>query len=189
MPKRAAAWDDWPKRKDAEGRWLCRWCGVPLKGSRNTSFCGTACRAEVEIRCQPAIARYHVGLRDKGVCARCGLDTEILAKLADEIDRRVRRNYDRGSHAATFWHRVGVAILSQFEARGFNATHGILFGLRVGALWEADHILPVVEGGGGCGLENYRTLCTPCHKKETAKLAARRKNVRRGQLPLTEVSA
>ena len=45
--------------------------------------------------------------------------------------------------------------------------------------WDADHIVPVVEGGGSCGLENLRTLCTPCHKQETAKLAARRAEARR----------
>lgn len=39
--------------------------------------------------------------------------------------------------------------------------------------WEADHIVPVVEGGGECGLDNYRTLCIPCHKKVTAELRAR----------------
>lgn len=40
--------------------------------------------------------------------------------------------------------------------------------------WDADHIIPVVEGGGQCGLENYRTLCHICHKKATKALAARR---------------
>jgi len=45
--------------------------------------------------------------------------------------------------------------------------------------WEADHIVPVVEGGGGCGLENIRTLCVPCHRRETAALAARRAAARR----------
>ena len=39
---------------------------------------------------------------------------------------------------------------------------------------EVDHILPVCEGGGCCGLDNLRTLCQACHKKETAKLAKRR---------------
>lgn len=43
-----------------------------------------------------------------------------------------------------------------------------------GDLWQADHIIPVIEGGGECGLENYQTLCTPCHKEETAALAKRR---------------
>lgn len=42
-----------------------------------------------------------------------------------------------------------------------------------GHLWQADHIIPVVEGGGACGLNNYRTLCTACHKSETAALRAR----------------
>jgi 5-methylcytosine-specific restriction protein A len=45
--------------------------------------------------------------------------------------------------------------------------------------WHMDHILPVVEGGGECGLENLRTLCIPCHKKETAELARRRAERRR----------
>lgn len=48
-----------------------------------------------------------------------------------------------------------------------------------GDAWQADHILPVVEGGGGCGLENLRTLCTACHKDETAALARRRAGARR----------
>jgi 5-methylcytosine-specific restriction endonuclease McrA len=42
-----------------------------------------------------------------------------------------------------------------------------------GHLWQADHIIPVAEGGGECGLENYRTLCTACHKSETAALLKR----------------
>ena len=36
--------------------------------------------------------------------------------------------------------------------------------------WEADHILEVVNGGGGCGLDNFQTLCTECHKEKTRKL-------------------
>lgn len=42
-----------------------------------------------------------------------------------------------------------------------------------GHLWQADHIVPVVEGGGECGLDGYRTLCTDCHKAETAELRKR----------------
>lgn len=46
-----------------------------------------------------------------------------------------------------------------------------------GHLWQADHIVPVVEGGGECGLEYYRTLCTACHKAETARLIRRLRGV------------
>jgi 5-methylcytosine-specific restriction endonuclease McrA len=39
---------------------------------------------------------------------------------------------------------------------------------------DVDHIIPVCEGGGCCGLSNLRTLCKPCHKVETKKLVERR---------------
>jgi 5-methylcytosine-specific restriction endonuclease McrA len=44
--------------------------------------------------------------------------------------------------------------------------------LRTQHSWEADHIVPVVEGGPTT-LENGRVLCVPCHRSETAKLRAR----------------
>ena len=31
-----------------------------------------------------------------------------------------------------------------------------------------------MRGGGQCGLNNYRTLCVPCHKATTKKLAGER---------------
>ena len=41
-------------------------------------------------------------------------------------------------------------------------------------LWDADHVVPVVEGGGECDLSNMRTLCLKCHREATASLRARR---------------
>jgi hypothetical protein len=32
-------------------------------------------------------------------------------------------------------------------------------------LWDADHILPVSQGGGECDLANMRTLCLRCHRE------------------------
>jgi hypothetical protein len=40
-------------------------------------------------------------------------------------------------------------------------------------LWDADHILPVAEGGGECDLDNIRTLCLLCHRTATKELRAR----------------
>ena len=45
--------------------------------------------------------------------------------------------------------------------------------------WEMDHILPVAEGGGSCGLSNLRTLCRVHHLLVTRELRARLA-VRRG---------
>ena len=42
-------------------------------------------------------------------------------------------------------------------------------------LWDADHIVQVVEGGGECDLANIRTLCLKCHRVATADLRRRRK--------------
>lgn len=45
-------------------------------------------------------------------------------------------------------------------------------------LWDADHIVPVSEGGGECGLDNLRTLCLKCHRAETVALRKRRRATR-----------
>lgn len=43
----------------------------------------------------------------------------------------------------------------------------------IGHFCQADHILPVAEGGGLTGPENLRLLCTACHKTQTNKLHKR----------------
>ncbi len=40
-------------------------------------------------------------------------------------------------------------------------------------------MVAVVEGGGECDLENYRTLCVPCHREVTADLRERLRASRR----------
>lgn len=39
-------------------------------------------------------------------------------------------------------------------------------GLCVSSIHK-DHILAVVNGGGGCWLDNYQLLCSDCHKEKT----------------------
>ncbi|KAL3922926.1 MAG: hypothetical protein SGARI_006339 [Bacillariaceae sp.] len=46
---------------------------------------------------------------------------------------------------------------------------------KEGDFWQADHEVAVAEGGGGCNLDNLRTLCVPCHAVETEKLHKRLK--------------
>jgi hypothetical protein len=41
-------------------------------------------------------------------------------------------------------------------------------------LWDADHIVPVADGGGECGLSNLRTLCLLCHRTVTLAWCSRR---------------
>ena len=51
----------------------------------------------------------------------------------------------------------------------------LLLDPKEGDFWQADHIQAVAEGGGGCDLTNFRTLCVPCHKSETERLQGRLK--------------
>jgi 5-methylcytosine-specific restriction endonuclease McrA len=117
------------------------------------------------IRCSSSFARYKVLARDDGVCAVCGCDTKLLSRALSQARR------DGDAHPLDL-----TALCCEL---GFNCYY-------YEALWQADHIVPVVEGGGACGLENLRTLCTPCHKEETRTLRRRLARGRRGQSDLLE---
>lgn len=114
----------------------------------------------------PRYARDQVFKRDRGVCAGCGFDTEQAQRVLAFL-----RATTTGYH--------GPAWEIYLEARRW--VWQVWTGHRkVGThLWEADHIVPVAEGGGGCGLDNLRTLCLRCHKAATAALAARLAAARR----------
>lgn len=127
----------WVERK----RGLCRWCGDAVPRGRFT-FCSPACVHEWKLRTDPGYLREQVFLRDRGVCAQCGLDTEALRKDKRKLDYTARRRFEK-----------------EWGRRRY--------------LWDADHILPVVEGGGECDLSNMRTLCLPCHLAVTAALRQR----------------
>ncbi len=127
------------------GRILCRWCSLEIPSERRT-FCSDWCVHEWRLRTDPGYLREKVLERDKGVCAACGLDT--VAEW-----RRIKRLPPA--------RRAGI-----LRDWGLKARHR-------SSLWDADHIAPVVEGGGECDLSNIRTLCLRCHKKSTAALRAR----------------
>lgn len=132
--------------KGSNGRALCRWCGLEVPARRFT-FCSDWCVDQWRLRTDPGYLREQVFARDRGVCARCGTDTR--AAYAE-----LRRS--RGAHRLRLLERWGLKRLSRKT------------------LWDADHILPVVEGGGECDLENLRTLCLICHRQATLDLRRRR---------------
>ena len=129
-------------------RGLCRWCSLEVPRGRFT-FCSEYCVHEWKLRTQPAYLREKVFERDRGVCAHCGVDT-----LSEARKLRFARESKRASLLA-YW---GLQRRSRKS------------------LWDADHILPVTEGGGECDLENIRTLCLRCHRQATDALRQRIKN-------------
>jgi len=154
------------------GRPLCRKCGdeVPV-GCR--SFCSAECIHEWKIRTQPSYAAIHVLKRDAGVCALCGLDCPALLAELKALRKAVRRatlgnQADHVDYDLPMDTKPGEFV-NRCEALGLPP-HLRHLSRR---LWDMDHTVPVVEGGGSVGLEGLRTLCWACHRNETAALRKR----------------
>lgn len=156
---------DYPYRRNAEGKPLCRWCGVIVTPPRRT-FCSDKCVAEFKEQTDFTHARHQVFARDRGKCAACGANTLKI--------RRILSGLHHG------FHQDGKQHIADHKAWRFYAEH-----LRVGRnrafsgdLWDADHIVEVVRGGTN-RLENLQTLCVSCHKDKTKRLAQDRARERR----------
>ena len=134
--------------KGPNGRCLCRWCNLEVPPGRLT-FCSDFCVEEWKLRSNPGHLRERVFERDRGICAVCGLD--CIAEW-----RHIKRL--RGGARAK--------AIASWGLRGRKS------------LWDADHIIPVAEGGGECDLANMRTLCLKCHRAHTARLRARLRAVK-----------
>jgi 5-methylcytosine-specific restriction endonuclease McrA len=93
--------------------------------------------------------------RDHGICALCGIDTLMLHEAISYVGAKFAAFAPSWGHPPEFW---------QFRrAIGKRASRWPR------SLWDADHILPLSEGGTD-ELGNLRTLCLKCHAAETRKL-------------------
>lgn len=174
-PFDARHYSDW---RGPEGRRACRWCGVEVPKGRK-AWCSDAC---VQSYCDtfwPTLRRA-VLERDRGVCRICGTDVVALVRRLHEIAGRllVERSgstvvrFGTVQVRASLWHIVRDAAMAELgETRAWPRNINRDW-------WEADHIVPVCEGGAD-QLDNLRLLCVPCHKAETATLAGRLARVRR----------
>jgi hypothetical protein len=134
--------------KDENGNTCCRWCGKGVLPPRRT-MCSPECVHELSLRINGRYLRNCVYERDKGICEICKIDTKKTAKEARELT---------GNDLDEFLKKYGISKKRKLWVK----KHG-------GGLWDADHIIPVKDGGGMCGLENIRTLCILCHKNVTYK--------------------
>ena len=103
------------------------------------TFCGDACVHEWKLRSNPGYVRKQVWKRDAGVCRQCGVNVRQAERI---------------------WRRSKPLTADRAARRRWRAAR---------PRWEADHILPVADGGGECGLENYRLLCRECHAAVTSQ--------------------
>lgn len=179
---------------------FCRRCRKPVvKPKRN--WCSQKCIDDALIESRGSAARQAVFERDHGICSDCGFNAVIWQGRLDAARRldmalirlecslcgtelptdafaypkTLRCPEDGGSYRCSRYIHHRQAVINELVTnhRFIAKTLGRFLLDGSVHLWEADHIVPVVEGGGGCGLEGYRTLCVPCHKTHTAALARR----------------
>ena len=139
-------------KKNDDGRPQCRWCCGSVLPPRRT-FCCDNCVHEHRLRTNSRYMRTCVYRRDNGICAECRQDTKKIAREAKQyrMSKQWKEYYE-------LFERNSIPKGRKLWQRGFG-----------GGLWDADHIVAVKEGGGECGIDNIRTLCIACHKKNTAE--------------------
>lgn len=161
--------------KDPEGGFLCSCgCGRKPQPPRRTWY-SQACVHEWKVKNDPQYVRLQLLERDKGVCAACGTDVEALRFRLRRLSR-IARGWStiRNPGMCGKVRREKMEWLARWcRDRGYPSP------MENRSWWDADHILEVVKGGGQCGMDNYQTLCIPCHKAKTAKLARERALERR----------
>lgn len=182
------------ERKKTLGKMgICRWCGINITNGR-TSWCSDACEIEYRIRVSSSSVRWQLEQRDHGVCAICGTDVLKNLRLWRDGLKDLHRDYH------DFLIVCGICRAMEITWRYRLDNYGWVFDRRYrlrrktnhwvmaravrcscpGCIssfpisWEADHIVPVVEGGGCCGVDNYRTVCICCHKQVTRCLRGKR---------------
>ena len=134
--------------KTPEGLPCCRWCNKGVSPPRRT-LCSKECEHELKLRISGRYLRDCVYNRDKGICKICNIDTKQIARDANNMTGVDKNNF-----------------LTQYN---ISLKRKIWIKKHGGGLWDADHIVPVKDGGGLCGLDNMRTLCISCHKIITFK--------------------
>lgn len=145
---------DVPKVFDADGKTLCRWCERPITAANRKTYCSNECSHHYRIRSDNRYVRWSVWNRDAGVCAVC-----------------TRRTADLNAQWRTWCETYpgkDVKSWGGFDNWKFPRAYNL-----AKTWWEADHIVPIKEGGGMCGLEGLQTLCVPCHFRKTYRIRKR----------------
>ncbi len=140
----------------ADGWPECRFCKGPVLPPKRT-LCSVTCVHEYKIQSSPSYVRDCLQARDNGLCALCGVDTVALYHELKLLER---------TNPSALSQRLGeVGVTAKQLARRNE-------------LWDADHKVPVAEGGGLVGLDGFQTLCIRCHREKTAEQRARKKNAK-----------
>jgi len=135
----------------------CLYCLTLHQPARESPFCSDRCASQFSSAESQASARRQLFERELGVCQLCGFNAHAFyRRLVALPSEQERLQCVMGSPFSTASERLKRMLTAPKE----------------GDFWEADHIVPVAEGGGETSLDNFQTLCVPCHQKKTRQQAA-----------------
>ncbi len=130
-------------------RGTCRWCGEPIlhESGAKKGECNFRRRWH-----QPCVDTYY-----------------------ESDPREARRSVRKRDHGRCAECGLDTyALRRKLKGRGSHRKLRELGYKPRKSLWELDHIVPLIDGGGH-EPANLQTLCTPCHKDKTAREATRRR--------------
>lgn len=113
-------------------------------------------------------ARRSAWIRDRGVCACCGVDCRRL-----ELFRRNARRLRAGRNAER-WRAAWLNMVFRYDIPSHLANSQT-------TLWHADHLIPI-SGGGSDSPENIQTLCWRCHCDKCGDESRRRARMPRKRI-------
>ncbi len=174
----------------------CIWCGgllhnISLCEGVKSFYCSQECAIEGRLRrggmYSSTRIRSQLFSLESGICQLCHVDANgkffIITFIINKYESLIypppcfclKALFLRMS-ALQPPERLNALMNANWTLpKSSKALQNLLQNPKEGDFWQADHIKAVAEGGGSCGLENLRTLCTPCHQQETEKLRHRLK--------------
>lgn len=146
----------------------CAWCAKTLSRASlrgDSTYCTEECARNGRLKRGGMFSSSRIRMAafaiENGRCSLCRVDAHALYRQICALHPAERLNKLLSAH----WKLPTTA----------TAIENFLQNPKECQFWQVDHKIAVAEGGGGCGLENLRTLCVPCHQRETEKLRSRLK--------------
>mmetsp|Transcript_457 Transcript_457/g.1105 ORF Transcript_457/g.1105 Transcript_457/m.1105 type:complete len:1145 (-) Transcript_457:220-3654(-) len=121
-----------------------------------TTLCSFDCHSKYRIKLSGSAIRRQLFSLEHGICQVCNENAQALYEKVKAV-----------TSAERYQMLVGTK---------FKPTKQRLENPRAGDFWQADHIQAVSLGGGQACMLNFRTLCCPCHERETKALMRVLKN-------------
>ncbi|GBG27503.1 Helicase, putative [Hondaea fermentalgiana] len=115
-----------------------------------TTLCSYECATKYRVKLGSSAIRRQLFSLEHGVCQLCSENAQALYEKIKSVTSAERYQMLVGSK--------------------FKPTKQRLENPRAGDFWQADHIHAVALGGGQASMLNFRTLCCPCHERETKAL-------------------